>query len=300
MTAIGYVGGGGGGGSVPDATTLVKGIVQLAGDLAGTAAAPTVPGLANALQKAANLGDLVSASTARTNLGLGTAAIHPVTDFDAAGAATAAAAASVPLALADAKGDLIVATADNTFTRLAVGSNTQVLTADSAQATGVKWAPVASGGASVKIVNSGPLTVGGNITVTNGLPYTTIGTDLTMAAAIGDIIGITIEALCGDESPNLIFDAATRVAAADVNYFSSGTGTPLFNGARPGWYINPFGVNKFPPVTGEVRYVVVAGDISGGNVVVRSYAAGDGGSRTVIRSAAFPLRVWLTNYGPGV
>jgi hypothetical protein len=35
-----------GGGSVTDATTSAKGIVQLAGDLAGTAASPTVPGLA--------------------------------------------------------------------------------------------------------------------------------------------------------------------------------------------------------------------------------------------------------------
>jgi len=33
-------------GSVPDATPTTKGVVQLAGDLAGTAAAPTVPGLA--------------------------------------------------------------------------------------------------------------------------------------------------------------------------------------------------------------------------------------------------------------
>lgn len=33
----------GGGGSVSDATTTTKGVVQLAGDLAGTAAAPTVP-----------------------------------------------------------------------------------------------------------------------------------------------------------------------------------------------------------------------------------------------------------------
>jgi hypothetical protein len=38
-------GGGGGGGTTPDATTLVKGKVQLAGDLAGTASAPTVPGI---------------------------------------------------------------------------------------------------------------------------------------------------------------------------------------------------------------------------------------------------------------
>ncbi|MFD9706220.1 hypothetical protein [Lentzea sp. NPDC059081] len=34
------------GGSTPDATTLTKGVVRLAGELSGTAAAPTVPGLA--------------------------------------------------------------------------------------------------------------------------------------------------------------------------------------------------------------------------------------------------------------
>jgi hypothetical protein len=40
----------------------------------------------------------------------------------------------------DTKGDIVVATADNAPARLAVGANNQVLTADSAQATGVKWA----------------------------------------------------------------------------------------------------------------------------------------------------------------
>lgn len=45
----------------------------------------------------------------------------------------------------DAKGDLLVGTADNTVARLAVGSNGQVLTADSSQTAGVKWAPASSG-----------------------------------------------------------------------------------------------------------------------------------------------------------
>jgi len=42
-----YVDSNGGGGSAPDATTTTKGIVQLAGDLGGTATTPTVPGLAS-------------------------------------------------------------------------------------------------------------------------------------------------------------------------------------------------------------------------------------------------------------
>jgi hypothetical protein len=45
----------------------------------------------------------------------------------------------------DAKGDLLAGTADNTIGRLAVGTNGQVLTADSAETTGMKWATPASG-----------------------------------------------------------------------------------------------------------------------------------------------------------
>ena len=43
-------------------------------------------------------------------------------------------------AIVDAKGDLISATAADTPARLAVGANGTVLTADSAEATGLKWA----------------------------------------------------------------------------------------------------------------------------------------------------------------
>lgn len=50
--------------------------------------------------------------------------------------------------LPNAKGDLAVATAADTFARLAVGGNDRVLQADSAQSTGVKWGRKISSGTS--------------------------------------------------------------------------------------------------------------------------------------------------------
>ena len=46
----------------------------------------------------------------------------------------------------DAKGDLLIGSADNTIARLAVGTNDYVLTADSTATNGIKWAAAASGG----------------------------------------------------------------------------------------------------------------------------------------------------------
>lgn len=67
---------------------------------------------------------------------------------DVTDATTVAAAGAVMETDVNAKGDIFVATANNTLTRLAVGTNNHVLTADSSEASGVKWA-AASGGASL-------------------------------------------------------------------------------------------------------------------------------------------------------
>lgn len=78
-------------------------------------------------------------------------------------AITKATASSVAPA---AKGDLVVGSATNDAAVLGVGSNDQVLTADSTTATGLKWATAGGAGANWSAVNSGGTALSGSSTVT--------------------------------------------------------------------------------------------------------------------------------------
>jgi hypothetical protein len=82
-----------------------------------------------------------------------------------------------PLTILDAKGDLISATAADTPARLAVGTNGQVLTADSTTSTGLKWATPAGGGGKVLQVVYNSTTSGAS---TNTATYIDSGLSATI------------------------------------------------------------------------------------------------------------------------
>jgi len=69
-------------------------------------------------------------------------------------------------AIFDAKGDLAVGTGANTAAKLAVGTNGQVLSADSTTATGLKWA--AGGGGGGDVATDAIWTADGQIAVSTG------------------------------------------------------------------------------------------------------------------------------------
>jgi len=62
--------------------------------------------------------------------------------------------AAIAKTIVDAKGDIIAATAADAVSRLAVGANNTVLTADSTTATGIKWAAAAAASGAVVQVKS--------------------------------------------------------------------------------------------------------------------------------------------------
>jgi len=65
--------------------------------------------------------------------------------------------------IVDAKGDLIVATGSDAVARLAVGTNTYVLVADSSEATGLKWA-AATAGTVTAVTGTAPIVSTGGAT----------------------------------------------------------------------------------------------------------------------------------------
>lgn len=98
-------------------------------------------------------------------------------------------AGTVNLITPSAKGDLYAGSAANTYTKLAVGTNGQVLTADSTAATGLKWAAAGSSGALTFIKTATFTTSSGSSTTFDSVisstynDYLVIFHDISMSAA---------------------------------------------------------------------------------------------------------------------
>ncbi len=98
-----------------------------------------------ALAVANNLSDLGDLTTAKTNLGINN--VNNTSDLNkpVSTATQTALDGKTDKSTLTTKGDLYVATGASTIVRLGVGTNSQVLTADSTQASGVRWADVPGG-----------------------------------------------------------------------------------------------------------------------------------------------------------
>jgi hypothetical protein len=125
-------------------------------------------------------------------------------------------ATMIPKSLVDAKGDLIAATANDTPARLAVGTNGQILTADSTAATGLKWSTAAGSSAA-----NGTAFVATNETTTS-TSYTGLTTALSTTVTTGTralvIISAEIELAATSSRGYMSYavSGATTIASSDA------------------------------------------------------------------------------------
>ena len=95
--------------------------------------------------------------------------------------------AAIQSTIVDAKGDLIAGTGSDAVARLAVGANDTVLTADSSEATGLRWATPAGGGGKVLQVVQGTLT-GDSLTTSTSYSDTGLSVTITPSSVSSKVL----------------------------------------------------------------------------------------------------------------
>jgi hypothetical protein len=128
--------------------------------------------------------------------------------------------------LLTAKGDLISATAASTVARLAVGSDAQILVADSTASTGLKWATPASGGKVLQVVQGTTSTTATN---TTGTPAdTNLTATITPTSASSKILVIVNQTGASKTNDTSIGMNLRRASTTIMQiYYMGYTGTSL-------------------------------------------------------------------------
>jgi len=130
---------------------------------------------------------------------------------------------AIPASAFDAKGDLMVGTGPDTYTRQAVGTDGQVLVADSSQADGVLWSHTPSRQGLVNIVptsvavGSGSASVSANGAVTIGNVVSSVTVNGAFSSAYDNYI-IQVIGGAGSTTTN----CALTLGSTSTGYYSAG------------------------------------------------------------------------------
>lgn len=259
---------------MPDATSTVKGLVQLAGDLAGTSASPTVPGLAAKATDAAvvhlagnetitgtkNFTGVLQAGGAAVVTGSDARLTDQRTPSD--NTVTAAKLQSNSVVTAKVADDAI------TEPKLAVSNSPATNQVLAWNGTALAWATPASGGSGDPTMGGDLSGVASNAQITAGAVGTNELADTSVTAA--KIANTTIVA--GKIADDAITEAKLSVSNAPTN------GHLLsYNGSNFTWVAAPTG-GADPVMGGDIsgnasNATIVAGSISTGKLADTSVTA---------------------------
>jgi len=147
---------------------------------------------------------------------------------------TSTADGAVPKSTVTAKGDLIVGTASGVVARQGVGANDYVLTADSTQTNGIKWAPATGAVGDVTLTGTQTLT---NKTLT--APIITLGinaqTGTTYTVLAADAANFITANNSSAQTYSIPTNATTAFAiGTQINIIQIGTGQVTINAVTSG------------------------------------------------------------------
>jgi hypothetical protein len=138
----------------------------------------------------------------------------------------------------------------------------------------------------------------GNVTL-NSTSWANVDTalDLTLGGSAGDVIEATLSALWNADAVQACLDVVTVVSAAPVNSFATGTTVTASTLQGVGAWIGNSGIQA--DLSGSFFYTLVAGDISGGNVLLRlRYRTTTAANKTLIATTDVPFVFFARNHGP--
>lgn len=263
-------------------------VTGLAGALAGKENTGVAAGLVSAHEAASDPHPQYLTSTEGNEAYSALGHTHPISNVT--GLQTAL-DGKVPASLVDAKGDLIVASSDDTVARLAVGVNGQVLTADSAQASGMKWA-TPSGGSGIKAIRRAIIAGVSDTTLPNtaGVWAAVSGFEIAIPAAVDDEVELLWNAMRNNNA-NALIDVAVLVGS-ELRRFGANNGAAAALEGNPAFYHT----NTFTGHSGGFDFKVTANDLDGSNVRFVVACKGNG-SGTLYSSTSYPFRWRAINYG---
>jgi len=163
----------------------------------------------------------------------------------------------------DAKGDLIAGTGSDAFSRLAIGTNNQVLTADSAAATGMKWATPASG--SMTLLSTTAITAAASLTLSSiSGSYTHL---YLLVSALNEVSGGNTNVQFNGVTSTSYRWNRTRSDTATASNDNNATNFPISFSGAPNMSNALWIYNYTSTATGKNLFAIYNGTYAAGDIV---------------------------------